>query len=146
MTAASILAAAFVDDPVCTELFLVDRAAAIWTRSDCPDCERRLIEGLSGLLSAHHRDDAKPLLSAVAEAAVQQLGPNLHWLGVLPDARGRGAGRALLRELADDAGPAWATTCNPEAVPFYLACGWAVLAEKPVAGHPALTCWTLRAG
>ena len=174
MSAASLLAAAFAADPLCTELFLVDRdpallewftivervftqcpyarvrthptAVAIWTRTDCPECERSLVDQLSGLLSARNRDEAKPLLEAVAQAALHQSGPNLHWLGVLPEARGRGAGRTLLDELAADAGPAWATTCNPAAVPFYRACGWTVLAERTVAGHPALTCWTLGSG
>jgi GNAT superfamily N-acetyltransferase len=82
------------------------------------------------------------LVDAVQAAVSPREGPFLHWLGVAPDARGQGAGRALLAEV----GPAWTTTCNPEAVPFYQRCGWAVLAEQPVAGHPALTCWTLRSG
>jgi GNAT superfamily N-acetyltransferase len=61
---------------------------------------------------------------------------------VLPDARRGGVGRALLAEVG---GPMWTTTANAEAVPFYVACGWAVVAERAVADRPTLTCWTLRA-
>jgi GNAT superfamily N-acetyltransferase len=83
------------------------------------------------------------LADAMRAAVDPQEGPFLHWLGVLPKSRRGGVGRALLAEVGV---PVWTTTANPEAVPFYERCGWAVVAERAVADHPALTCWTLRAG
>jgi GNAT superfamily N-acetyltransferase len=117
-------------------------AAAIWSTAACPDCLVLLDAGLSGLIRARADGPGIDLVDAVHAAVSPQPGPFLHWLGVVPEARGQGAGRALLEEV----GPAWTTTANPEAVPFYRRCGWTVLAERTVADHPALTCWTLRGG
>jgi GNAT superfamily N-acetyltransferase len=164
------LARAFVSDPVFTVLFPTQRrdalvhwftiveqvlggcryaqlrstpqAAAIWTTAACPDCLALLDERLSGLIRVRAGGPGIDLVDAVQAAASPRSGPFLHWLGVLPEARGTGAGRALLAQ----GGPAWTTTCNPGAVPFYRRCGWTVAAERAVAGHPALTCWTLCAG
>ena len=69
-----------------------------------------------------------------------------HWtldhLWVLPDAMGQGVGRALLRHAvrlaADQGALALAIDADPNAEPFYLACGASRVGEvaAPVDGRP----------
>lgn len=173
------LRAAFDADPVFQRLFPRDRAAALtawfeavveildgctqgavrvagpaaaaWTTGVCAPCLERLDDELTDVVRARAGAEGLDLVARVQAAAVPIDVPawSLHWLGVDPQAQGRGHGGRLLGEVltaAHGRGAALSTTTsNPAAVPFYGHHGLAPVGVREVVGCPGLRYWTLLA-
>ncbi|MEI7743015.1 MAG: GNAT family N-acetyltransferase [Chloroflexota bacterium] len=70
---------------------------------------------------------------------------HLYFLGVRPEAQGRGLGGALVRPVLDVQGPAWAETQNPSNVGLYEHLGFEIAGTREVPSL-GLTVFGLRRG
>lgn len=123
------------------------RSAAVWLPPDVELATAEDYRAAAAIVASHSSPEhAADVFAAIASAGAHRPStPNwqLMYVGVMPEAQGRGEGRvaltSVLRTCDEQAFPAYLHSTNPRNLSFYERLGFRVIAEVPaVQGGPVI--------